>query len=151
VSFSVIIGGNVHVYHSQSLSAVQYQKSRCSYWSKTKQNCHPFQNFACPRVKNVVFSTFILKHKVQTFSCKDHCRQRAPIEMFRQHPEYYKAVFLKKTQTIIVSFYEYIVYIMFWIMMLYVCYYYYCHLLSKYHCFLQCKIRIFLKVIRNSA
>ena len=61
------------------------------------------------------------------------------------HPGYYKAVFLKKTQTIIVSFYEYTVYmyIMFWIMMLYDCYYYYCHFLSKYHCFLQCKL-IFL-------
>jgi uncharacterized protein YabN with tetrapyrrole methylase and pyrophosphatase domain len=34
-------------------------------------------------------------------------------KMFRQHPGYYKAVFLKKTQTIIVSFYEYTVYIMF--------------------------------------
>jgi hypothetical protein len=35
------------------------------------------------------------------------------LKMFRQHPGYYKAVFLKKTQTIIVSFYEYTVYIMF--------------------------------------
>jgi hypothetical protein len=51
-----------------------------------------------------------------------------------QHPGYYIALFLKKTQTIIVSFYEYTVYIMFWIMMLYDCYYYYCHCLSKYHC-----------------
>ena len=34
-------------------------------------------------------------------------------KMFRQHPGYYKAVFLKKTQTIIVSFYEYTVYVMF--------------------------------------
>ena len=25
-------------------------------------------------------------------------------------------------------------------MMLYDCYYYYCNCLSKYHCFLQCKI-----------
>jgi hypothetical protein len=65
--------------------------------------------------------------------------------MFRQHPGYYKAVFLKKTQTIIVSFYEYSVYIMFWIMMLYDCYYYYCHFLSKYHCILQCKIIFFSK------
>jgi hypothetical protein len=72
-------------------------------------------------------------------------------KMFRQHTGYYKAVFLKKTQTIIVSFYEYTVYIMFWIMMLYDCYYYYCHFLSKYHCFLQRKIRFFLKVIRNPA
>jgi hypothetical protein len=72
-------------------------------------------------------------------------------KMFRQHPGYYKAVFLKKTQTIIVSFYEYTVYIMFWIMMLYDCYYYYCHFLSKCYCFLQCKIRFFLKAIRNPA
>ena len=72
-------------------------------------------------------------------------------KMFRQHPGYYNAVFLKKTQTIIVSFYECTVYIMFWIMMRYDCYYYYCHFLSKYHCFLQCKIRFFLKVIRNPA
>ena len=70
-------------------------------------------------------------------------------KMFRQHPGYYKAVFLKKTQTIIVSFNT--VYIMFWIIMLYDCDYYYCHILSKYHCFLQCKIRFFLKVIRNPA
>jgi hypothetical protein len=70
-------------------------------------------------------------------------------KMFRQHPGYYKAVFLKKTQTIIVSFYEYTVYIMFWIMILYDCYYYHCHFVSKYHCFLQCKIRFFLKVIKN--
>jgi hypothetical protein len=62
-----------------------------------------------------------------------------------------KRYFLKKTHTIIVSFYEYSVYIMFWIMMLYDCYYYYFHFLSKYHCFLQCKIRFFLKVIRNLA
>jgi hypothetical protein len=72
-------------------------------------------------------------------------------KMFRQHPGYYQAVLLKKTQTIIISFYEYTVYIMFWIMMLYNCYYYYCHFLSKNHCFLQCKIRFFLKVIRNPA
>jgi hypothetical protein len=71
-------------------------------------------------------------------------------KMFRQHSGYYKAVFLKKTQTIIVSFYEYTVYIMFWIMMFYDCYYYYCHLLSKYHCFLQCKIRFFSKSYKES-
>jgi hypothetical protein len=82
-----------------------------------------------------------------------HCRQRVPIENVSSTSGYYKAVFLKKTQTIIVSFYEYTVYryIMFWIMMLYDCYYYYCHFLSKYHCFLQCKIRFVLKVIRNPA
>jgi hypothetical protein len=33
--------------------------------------------------------------------------------MFRQYPGYYKAVFLKKTQTIILSFDEYTVYIRF--------------------------------------
>jgi hypothetical protein len=71
-------------------------------------------------------------------------------KMFRQHPGYYKAVFKKKTQTIIVSFYEYTVYIMFWIMMLYDCYYYYCHFLSKYHCFLQCKIILFSKSYKES-
>jgi hypothetical protein len=42
-------------------------------------------------------------------------------------------VFLKKTQTIILSFDEYTVYKMFGIMMLYDCYNYYCHFLSKYH------------------
>ena len=36
-------------------------------------------------------------------------------------------------------------------MLLYDCYYYYCHFLSKNHCFLQCKIRFFLKAIRNPA
>ena len=36
-------------------------------------------------------------------------------------------------------------------MMLYDCYYYYCHFLFKYHCFLQCEIRFFLKVMRNPA
>jgi hypothetical protein len=72
-------------------------------------------------------------------------------KMFRQHPGYYQAVLLKKTQTIIIIFFEYTVYIMFWIMMLYNCYYYYCHFLSKNHCFLQCKIRFCLKVIRNPA
>ena len=51
---------------------------------------------------------------------------------------------------IIVSFYEYTVYIMFWIMMLYDCYYYYCHFLSKYHCFLQRKIRFLLKSYKES-
>ena len=71
-------------------------------------------------------------------------------KMFRQHPGYYKAVFLKKTQTIIVTFYEYTVYIMFWIMMLYDCYYYYCHFLSKFHCFLQCEIRFFSKSYKES-
>ena len=34
-------------------------------------------------------------------------------KMFGQHPGYFKAVFLKKTQIIIVSIYEYTVYIMF--------------------------------------
>jgi hypothetical protein len=34
-------------------------------------------------------------------------------KMFRQHPGYYKAVFLWKTQMIIVSFYDYTEYIMF--------------------------------------
>jgi hypothetical protein len=33
-------------------------------------------------------------------------------KMFCQHPEYFKAVFLKKTQIIIVSIYEYSLYIM---------------------------------------
>jgi hypothetical protein len=33
-------------------------------------------------------------------------------KIFRQHPGCYKAVFLKKTQRIIVSVYEYTVYIM---------------------------------------
>jgi hypothetical protein len=70
-------------------------------------------------------------------------------KMFRQHPGYYKAVFLKTTQTIFVSFFEYTVYIMFWIMMLYDCYYY-CHFLSKYHCFLQCKINFFSKIYNES-
>ena len=81
-----------------------------------------------------------------------HCRQRVPIENVSSTSGYYKAVFLKKTQTIIVSFYEYTVYryIMFWIMMLYDCYYYYCHFLSKYHCFLQCKIRFFSKSYKES-
>ena len=45
--------------------------------------------------------------------CFTHCRQRTPIENFGQHPGYFKAVFLKKTQIIIVSIYEYAVYIMF--------------------------------------
>jgi hypothetical protein len=35
-------------------------------------------------------------------------------KMFRQHPVYYKAVFLEKIRTIIVCFYEYtVIYIMF--------------------------------------
>jgi hypothetical protein len=72
-------------------------------------------------------------------------------KMFRQHPGYFKVLFLKKTQTIIVSFYEYTVYIMFWIMILYDCYYYYCHFLSKYHCFFQCNFFFFLKVVMNPA
>jgi hypothetical protein len=45
-------------------------------------------------------------------------------KMIGQHPGYFKAVFLKQTRTIIVSIYKYTVYIMFWIMMLYDCYYY---------------------------
>ena len=45
-------------------------------------------------------------------------------KMFGQHPGYFKAVFLKQTRIIIVSIYKYTVYIMFWIMMLYDCYYY---------------------------
>jgi hypothetical protein len=46
-------------------------------------------------------------------------------KMFGQHPGYFKAVFLKKTQIIIVSIYKYTVYLMFWIMMPYDCYYYF--------------------------
>ena len=45
-------------------------------------------------------------------------------KMFGQHPGYFKAVFLKQTRIIIVSIYKYTVYILFWIMMLYDCYYY---------------------------
>ena len=36
-------------------------------------------------------------------------------------------------QTFIDSFYEYTIYILLWIMMLYDCYYYYYHFLPKYH------------------
>ena len=43
----------------------------------------------------------------------EHCRQRAPIENFGQHPGYFKAVFLKPTRIIIVSIYKYTVHIMF--------------------------------------
>jgi hypothetical protein len=45
-------------------------------------------------------------------------------KMFGQHSRYLKAVFLRKTPISIVSIYEYTVYIMFWIMMFYDCYYY---------------------------
>ena len=45
-------------------------------------------------------------------------------KMFGQHLGYFKAVFVKQTRIIIVSIYKYTVYIMFWIMMLYDCYYY---------------------------
>jgi hypothetical protein len=73
-------------------------------------------------------------------------------EMFRQHPGYHKAVhvFLKETQTIIVSFYEYILYIMFWIMMLYDCYYYYCHFCPNIIAFCSVKLDFFLKVNKES-
>jgi hypothetical protein len=70
--------------------------------------------------------------------------------MFGQHPGYFKAVFLSQTRIIIVSIYKYTVYIMFWIMMFYDCYYYYCHFLSKYHWFLQCKIIFFSKSYKES-
>ena len=58
-----------------------------------------------------------------------------------------KRYFLKKTQIIIVSFDEYTVYIMFWFMMLYDWYCIIFIFLSKYHCVVQCKIGLFLKVI----
>ena len=45
-------------------------------------------------------------------------------KMFGQHPGYFKAVFLKQTRISIVCIYKYNVYIMFWIVMLYDCYYY---------------------------
>jgi hypothetical protein len=67
-------------------------------------------------------------------------------KMFGQHPGYFKAVFLMQTRIIIVSIYKYTVYIMFWIMILYDCNYYLFHFLSKYHLFLQCKIRFFYKL-----
>ena len=56
-------------------------------------------------------------------------------KMFRQHPGYYKAIFLKKTQVIIVSFYDYAVYIMF-----YDCYYYYCHFCPNIIAFCSIKL-----------
>ena len=96
-------------------------------------------------------SVFDSDRRVDVQSSKTTFVKELRSKMFRQHPGYYQVVFLKKTQMIIVSFYEYTVYIMFWIVMLYDCYYYYCHFLSKYHCFLQCKIIFFLKVIRNPA
>jgi hypothetical protein len=40
-------------------------------------------------------------------------------KIFGQHPGYYRAVFLKKTQMIIVRFYKYTVYKMFWILFTY--------------------------------
>ena len=90
------------------------------------------------------------------FKATYHCRQRAPIENVWSTSGYFKAVFLKQTRIIIVSIYKYTVYIMFWIMMFHDCYYYYIkvavqahqkfHFLSKYHLFLQCKIRIVYKL-----
>jgi hypothetical protein len=54
-----------------------------------------------------------------TRSSDIHCRRWALVKMFRQHVGSYKAECLKKTQTIILCFDEYTVYIMFWIMMVY--------------------------------
>jgi hypothetical protein len=64
-------------------------------------------------------------------------------KMFRQHPGYYQVVFLKKTQMIIVSFYEYTVYIMFWIVIVIFC--------PNIIAFCSVKLYFFLKVIRNPA
>ena len=62
--------------------------------------------------------TFI--YKIAIYTVVKELRSK----MFGQHPGYFKAVFLKQTRIIIVSIYKYTVYIMFWIMMLYDCYYY---------------------------
>ena len=94
-------------------------------------------------------SAFDSDRRVDVQSSKSTFVKELRSKMFRQHPGYYQVVFLKKTQMIIVSFYEYTVYIMFWIVMLYDCYYY-CHFLSKYHCFLQCKIIFFSKSYKES-
>ena len=66
-------------------------------------------------------------HKTLTFEWKvlfNTVVKELRSKMFGQHPGYFKAVFLKQTRIIIVSIYKYTVYIMFWIMMLYDCYYY---------------------------
>ena len=72
-------------------------------------------------------------------------------KMFRQHPGSYKAVFLKKTQTIILSFDEYTVYIMLWIMMLYDWYCIIVIFCPNIIGFLQRKIWLFLKVLQYPA
>ena len=63
----------------------------------------PTRLLACKPVPVIDFADETLVTVVKEFRSK----------MFGQHPGYFKAVFLKKTQIIIVSIYEYTVYIMF--------------------------------------
>ena len=65
--------------------------------------------------RRIVFFYTLLNNKNTPFIVNKqyHCRQRAPIENAWSTSGYFKAVFLKKTQIIIVSIYKYTVYIMF--------------------------------------
>ena len=98
----------------------------------------PASSFLCIlNVYLIIVCTLTLSSKSSDWKCFVNIR------------DIIKLYFFKKTQTIIVSFYEYTVYIMFWIMMFYDCYYY-CNFLSKYHCFLQCKIIFCSKSYKES-
>ena len=80
-----------------------------------------------------------------------HCRQRAPIENVSSTSGILSSGIFKEDTDDYPKF--------LWIYCIYNVlnydafndYYYYCHFLSKNHCFFQCKIIFFLKVIRNPA
>ena len=55
----------------------------------------------------------LMQHVVERCSAEITVVKELRLKMLGQHPGYFKAVFLKKTQIIIVSIYEYTVYIMF--------------------------------------
>ena len=95
-----------------------------TFWSDVRVDIKRFFfTFLEVNMSNILWSMRICK---RTFFpvCRITVVKELRSKMLGQHPGYFKAVFLKKTQIIIVSIYEYTVYIMFWIMMLYDCYYY---------------------------
>jgi hypothetical protein len=127
---------------SYDLTQVLYKlkwKMWCYFVSHEKTlNKYKLWNKDLPSIRNITVNTIRMRtmafhsmsEKCLFRFCVSRCINNTTVvkelrsKMLGQHPGYFKAVFLKKTQIIIVSIYEYAVYIMFWIMMLYDSYYY---------------------------
>jgi hypothetical protein len=101
----VIVERELNYRSDQTIDYIFYSLYLTASTKKTtpSSHCLPTRLLACKPVPVIDFADETLVTVVKEFRS----------EMFSQHPGYFKAVFLKKTQIIIVSIYEYTVYIMF--------------------------------------